>query len=78
MADETPGRILWARLTPGEILPCEAPRHEGEPARPAAAWRVVLLEQPDEEPEFYSMCSRCVETIAADLGMTAEEGAARL
>jgi hypothetical protein len=71
-------RLAWARLTPGEIALCEAPRHDQEPPpAPAAEWRVCLVE-PDEEPQFWSSCTTCLDLIAVDLGTTAVEGAARL
>jgi hypothetical protein len=61
----------------GEFAPCEAPRHDQDPAVPVAGWRVALS-HPDDEPEFYSLCSDCLEAIAEDLGTTATAGAARL
>jgi hypothetical protein len=68
-------RVGWARL-PAELVDyCEAPRH-AQLFVPRAAWRLALA-HPDGSGEAYSLCTGCVEQIAATLGITVEQGALR-
>jgi hypothetical protein len=67
-------RVAWCRVERySEPRPwCEAPRHEGQ-RRPAAV--VAAFTGPDVGDDLVqAMCAECVGAIAADLGITVDEG----